>query len=166
MAEKNNVFKQDLKFKGFFNYSELYTFCFNWFKSNRYGLVEESYSEKVSSFGKEIQVKWAAKKKVSDYFKEDIKIEWHILGLSDAEVMVGDKKEKTNKGDLKIKIVADLIRDYEENWDKTPFYKFIRGIYDKYIIRNTNDLYEDRLNDVANAFYGDLKAFLNLEGTS
>lgn len=166
MAEKSNVFKQDLKFKGFFNYPELYSFCYGWFKTNRYTLIENSYTEKISSFGKEIQIKWTAKKKVSDYFREEVAIEWHILGLVDAEVMVGDRKEKTNKGDLKLKISADLVRDYEENWDKTPFYKFLRGVYDKYIIRNTMDLYEGRLGDAAGEFYDNLKSFLNLEGRS
>jgi hypothetical protein len=166
MAEKDNVFKQALKHKGFFNYTELYNFCFNWFKENRYKLFEDAYTEKLSSFGKEIVIKWTAKKKVSDYFKEEIKIDWHILGLNDAEIMVGEKKEKTNKGEVGMKIAADLVRDYEENWDKTPFYKFLRGIYDKYIIRNTKDLYEDRLTDATSDFYNDVKSFLNLEGKS
>lgn len=164
MAEKDQVFKQTVKFKGFFSYSDLYNFCYNWFKDNKYKLVENSYTEKLSGFGKEIAIDWGAKKKVSDYFKEEISIKWHILGMNDAEVMIGDKKEKTNKGDLKIVISADLVRDYEENWDKTPFYKALRGIYDKYIIRNTKDQYEGRLGDVANEFYEDLKAFLKLEG--
>jgi hypothetical protein len=163
MAEKDNVFKQEVKKKGFWNYTELYNFCYGWFKDERYKLFEDKYVEKLTSFGKEIVIEWTAKKKVSDYFKEEIKIKWHILGMNDAEVMVGDKKEKVNKGEVKIAISADLIRDYEENWDKTVFYKFIRGIYDKYIIRNTKDLYEDRLEDAARKFYDEAKAFLDLE---
>jgi hypothetical protein len=164
MAERDNVFKQALKQKGFFSYSDLYNFCYNWFKDHRYKLFEESYTEKLQSNGKEIVIEWSAKKKVSDYFKEEIKVKWHILGLTDAEVMIGDKKEKTNKGEIKIAVAADLIRDYEENWDKTAFYKFMRGIYDKYIIRNTKDLYEDRLGEAALNFFEDTKAFLNMEG--
>ncbi len=164
MAEKDNVFKQEVKKKGFWNYTELYNFCYNWFKDERYKLFEEKYVEKLTSFGKEIVIEWVAKKKVSDYFKEEIKIKWHILGMNDAEVMIGDKKEKTNKGEVKITVAADLIRDYEENWDKTVFNKFLRGIYDKYIIRNTKDLYEDRLEDTARKFYDDTKAFLEIEG--
>jgi hypothetical protein len=164
MAEKNNVFKQVLKHKGFFNYPDLYTFCYNWFKDHRYKLFEEAYTEKLQGDSKEIVIKWVAKRKVSDYFKEEIKVDWHILGMINAEVMVGDKKEKTNKGEAKISISADLVHDHEDNWSKTVFYKFLRGVYDKYIIRNTTDQYEDRLNSAASEFYEDLKAFLNLEG--
>lgn len=163
MAEKSNVFEQTLKQKGFFSYSDLYTFCYNWFKGKGYKVSENQYTEKIQSNGKEIAIEWKAAKKVSDYFKEEIKVNWHILGLSDAEVMIEDKKEKTNKGDLKLKISADLVRDYEENWEKSAFYKFLRGIYDKYIIRNTTDLYEGRLRDNASDFFEDVKAFLNIE---
>jgi hypothetical protein len=166
MGEKNNVFKQEVKFKGFFNYVDLYNFCFSWFKDKRYNLSEDKYHEKLSSFGKEILIKWTAKKKVSDYFKEEITVDWHILGMNDAEVMIEDRKEKTNKGEVKIKVSGDLIHDYEDNWSKTPFNKFLRGIYDKYIIRNTNDLYEDRLEESATEFFEELKAFLNVSAKS
>ena len=164
MAEKNSVFKQTIKNKGFFNYPELYNFCYNWFKDNKYKLSEDSYTEKIQGNGKEILIEWTAKRKVSDYFKEEISIKWHILGMNDAEVMVGDRKEKTNKGDLKMVIAASLVSDHEDNWSTTAFNKFIRGIYDKYIIKNTNDEYESRLQDAALEFFEDTKAFLNLEG--
>lgn len=166
MAEKSNVLKQSLKHKGFFNYSDLYNFCYNWFKDNQYALSEDVYTEKLSGFGKEILIEWTAAKKVSDYFKEKISIKWHILGMNDAEIAIGDKKEKTNKGEIGMKISADLISDYEDNWNKTPFYKFLRGIYDKYIIKNTADLNEDRLEDAATDFVNEIKSFLKLEGIS
>ncbi|MEM4605655.1 MAG: hypothetical protein QW103_01290 [Candidatus Pacearchaeota archaeon] len=164
MVEKNNVLDTSIKHKGFFNFTELYNFCYNWFKDNKYNLFEEEYTEKLQANGKEIVIRWSAKKKVSDYFKEVISLRWHILGLIETEVQVGDKKEKTNKGEVKLSIKADLEKDYEENWSKTPFYKFLRGTYEKYIIRNTIDLYEDRLQDKATEFCEDVKTFLNLSG--
>lgn len=164
MAEKNNVLESSIKHKGFFNFTELYNFCYNWFKDNKYHLSEDEYTEKLQANGKEIVIKWTAKKKVSDYFREVITAKWHILGLVDAEVEVNGKKEKTNKGEVKIKVSADLEKDYEENWTKTPFYKFLRGTYEKYIMRKTIDLYEDRLEEKAVEFCEDVKAFLNLAG--
>ncbi len=166
MAESDTIFDQSVKHKGFFNYTDLYNFCFNWFKDNGYKLFEKAYTEKLSSFGKEVVIEWNAKKKISDYFRLEIKAKWHILGMNDAEIMIEDRKEKTNKGEVKIAIKGELVRDYEENWDKTPFYKFLRGIYDKYIIRTTMDDYEDKVMDDATDFYNEIKAFLNLEGKS
>ncbi|MEM4330821.1 MAG: hypothetical protein QW273_02325 [Candidatus Pacearchaeota archaeon] len=163
MGEKNNVFDRTIKYKGFFNFRDLYNFCFNWLKNEKYNLSEDEYTEKIQPEGKEVVIKWTAKKKVSDYFREIIEIKWHILQLTDAEVIIEGKKVKTNKGDLKIKISADLEKDYEDAWSKTPFYKFLRATYEKYVIKNTTDLYEDRLKDNAVDFFEDVKAFLNLE---
>ncbi len=163
MSVKNTVFEQTLKHKGYFTYSDLYSYCYNWFKDNRYSVAEEEYVEKISN-GKEIQITWVAKKKVSDYLREIITIKWHILGLNDAEVEINGKKEKTNKGDIKMKVTAEMERDYESEWEKKPFWKSVRGIYDKYIIKTTVDDYEDRLAGKGQSYIEEVKAYLNLEG--
>ena len=164
MALKSKVFEQKLKHKGFFNFADFYGFCFDWLKDEGYHLSEKEYIEKVSSQGKEVIIKWEASKKVSDYFKNLIQVKIHILGLNDAEVEVEGKKEATNKGDMKIEISADLERDYEDKWEDNPFYKWLRGVYDKYIVRTTIDEYEDRLEDVVTEYSEQIKSFLRLEG--
>jgi len=163
MGEEKTVFEQNLKEKGFFNYSDLYNFCYNWFKNEGYNLQEDEYTEKISG-AKEVQIKWKAKKKVTDYYQYIIDVKWHILGMVEAEVEENGKKIKTNKGEVKLTVKAIVKRDYEETWDKHPFYKFLRGVYDKYIMRTTNDEYEDALTGKAESFVEDTKAFLNLEG--
>ncbi len=162
MVLKSKVYDQKIKKVGFWNYKEFYNFCFNWFKSEGYSLAEKEYTEKNPEFGKEIQLKWEASKKVTDYFKNVISIDWHILGLNSAEIERAGKKEKTNKGEVKISLKAELIKDYEENWEKKVFVKMMRGIYDNYIMRRTNDLYEDDLKDDAKEFISQAKAFLEL----
>jgi hypothetical protein len=84
--------------------------------------------------------------------------------MSEVEVEENGKKIKTNKGEVKIVTKAIVKRDYEETWDKSPFYKTLRGIYDKYIMRTTAEEYEDTLTAKAQSFVEDTKAFLNLEG--
>ena len=58
MAEKKEVYKQKIKQKGYWNYTDLYNFCFNWLKDEGYKLKEKEYVEKISSFGKEIILRW------------------------------------------------------------------------------------------------------------
>jgi hypothetical protein len=164
MGEEKGVLKQVVKHKGFFNYSELYNFCYNWFKNEGFLLVEKEYVEKLGSGGKEVTIKWSAFRKVTDYYQNFIDVNWHILGMSDAEVEENGKKVKTNKGEVKLTIDAKLKKDWEETWDKQPFYKFLRGIYDRYIMRTTEDEYEVRLIEKTEEFVEDTKAFLNLEG--
>ncbi|MDD2444803.1 MAG: hypothetical protein PHX15_01545 [Candidatus Nanoarchaeia archaeon] len=162
MSVSSNVAKQTIKKKGYWNYSELYGFCFNWLKDNGYGVKESEYVEKLSDFGKEIQLKWEGGRRVTDYFKFVIKVEWHILGMTDAVIERDGKQEKTNKGEIKLSISADLVKDYEDNWDKKPMVKFMRGIYDKYIIRTTIDNYEDVLKSDFKEYISQVKSFLEL----
>ena len=162
MSVSSNIAKQLLRRKGYWNYSELYGFCFSWLKDNGYGVKESEYVEKLSDFGKEIQLKWEGGRRVTDYFKFVIKVEWHILGMTDAVIERDGKQEKTNKGEIKLSISADLVKDYEDNWDKKPMVKFMRGIYDKYIIRTTIDNYGDVLKDDFKEYISQVKSFLEL----
>jgi hypothetical protein len=164
MGEEKSVMKESVKHKGNFNYADFYNYCYNWLKNEGYLLFEKEYTEKASSFGKEIVIKWEANRKITDYYMFTIEVKWHILGMNDTEVEENGKKIKTNKGEVKLEISAKLKKDYEETWDKDPFYKFLRGIYDRYIMRTTEDEYEDKLIDKTEKFIEDVKAFLNLEG--
>jgi len=164
MAEKKEVYKQKLKQKGYWNYADLYNFCFNWLKDEGYDLKENEYTEKLSSFGKELVIKWEAEKKITDYFKNVVEVEWHVLGMKDAEVEQDGKKVSTNKGEVKLTIRANLVRDYEERWEDKAIWKMMRGIYEKYVIRTTTKEYEDDLEDKAKEYLRDIKAFLQLDG--
>lgn len=164
MAQELEVLKEAVKHVGYFKYSELYAFCYNWLKDNGYDVKETEYTEKLSNDGKEVEIKWEAVKDVTDYFQNKIELKWHILRMQDAEVEIEGKKKKTNKGEVKLTFTISLVKDYEKRWEQNPFYKFLRGVYDKYIIRTTIDQYKDRLKDKADSFIEDTKAFIRLEG--
>ena len=166
MAEKKEVLKQVVKHIGFFHFRDLYNFCYEWIKDEGYMIAEDQYTEKLSADGKELIIVWTAKKKVSDYFMNIIILKWHILRMTDAEVEINGKKQKTNKGEVKITFTGELVRDYEKRWEDNPFYKFLRGFYDRYIIRTTMDKYEDQLEDKTKEYINQVKSFLVLEGKS
>jgi hypothetical protein len=160
MALKNDVYKQKVKNKGTWNYQDFYNFCFEWIKDNGYGIAEKEYTEKVGPNGKEIMLEWEGKKGVTDYFKNILKVKMRVLGLKDVEVEQEGKKINTNKGDLTFELTATLEKDPEDRWEKKPLWKFLRGIYEKYIIRTTVDQYEDRLKDDAKELISQVKSFL------
>lgn len=164
MAIKNTVFKESIKHKGYWNFSELYNFCFDFLKDEGFTVKETNYTEKISGAGKEIIIEWDSGKKVTDYFKNHIKVNWHILGMKDAEVEVDGKKETVNKGEVKITVEAMIEKDYEDKWENKPLWKFLRGVYESYIIRTTVEEYEDRLADVAAEYVAQIKSFLQLSG--
>jgi len=91
-------------------------------------------------------------------------LEWHILGMKDAEVEIDGKKVKTNKGEVEIVFKANIIKDYEKRWEDKPFWKFLRSVYEKYVIRETVDEYEDDLEDEVKEMISDIKGFLKIPG--
>ena len=162
MSQKKEVYTEKLKQTGHWKYTDVYNLAFNWLKDSSYNLKEDLYNEKLSANGKEIIIKWTAEKKVTDYFKYKISLDWHILGMKDAEVEINGKKVNTNKGEIEIKFKGEIIKDYEKRWEDKPAWKFLRGIYEKYIIRTTIDEYEGDLEDDVKDMVKDIKAFLNI----
>ena len=73
-------------------------------------------------------------------------------------------KLKMNKGYIEIKFSAILEKDYEHRWEDTAFIKFLRGVYDRYIIKGRIDSYEDKLMDEVDEVVVQTKSFLAIEG--
>jgi len=163
MAEKDTVYETKIKHSGIFNFRDLYGLLYDLLTDMGYFVVEEQYSEKVKAEGKEIEIKWKASRKITDYFKFEIKVGWRILRLVDVEINKGGKKVKANKGDLEIKFAGVLIRDYESKFEVTPFHKFLRAVYEKYIIPNRIEQMEDKIIDDVIGLVNQTKSYLTLE---
>lgn len=163
MSQKKQVYKQTFKTTGYWKYSEVYDMLYEWFLEHHYKVNEDSYNEKINSNGKEVTATWKASRKITDYFKYLIQADWHILGMKDVEVEVDGKKKKTNQGEVEIVFKAFLIKDYEKRWEDKPFWKFMRSIYEKYVIREAVEENEDEVEDDVREVIGELKAFLQLE---
>jgi hypothetical protein len=162
MSQKKEVYKEKFKQTGYWNYTDVYNLAFAWLKDHQYKLKEDLYNEKLSSNGKEVIILWTAERKITDYFKFQIKLDWHILGMKDAEVEIDGKKVKTNKGEVEIVFKGNIIKDYEKRWEDKPFYKFLRGVYEKFIIRETVEEFEDDLEDDVKDIIKDMKSFLRI----
>ncbi len=164
MSEKDKIFSGKIQHRGIFDFKEFYNFCYKWFTDEDYSLTEKAYKEKVTPKGKEIEIEWQAIRKISDYFRFVVKSKWRILGMTDVEVQENGKKIHMNKGQVGINVSAVLEKDYENRWEGTAFMKFLRGVYDRYIILGRIDAYEDKLFSEVDEFLGQAKSFLALEG--
>ena len=97
MAEKNTIIKEKLKFSGFLNFRDYYSFAHDWWSEEEFDIVEEKYEEKINGDKKDIEIVWDASVKLTDYFKANCKIKIRAIGLTDVEVEVDGKKKKMNK---------------------------------------------------------------------
>jgi hypothetical protein len=164
MAEKKLVFKEKLESVNLFTFNDFYSYCYAWFVEEGYKVNEEKYSEKVNGDKRDITFEWKAGKEINDYYKVESSIKFEISGLEDVEAEIDGKVKKTNKGKIKLDIKALLVIDHKNNWTSTPFLTFIRGIYDKFIIRERLNEYEENVVRSFRTFKEELKAYLDISG--
>src|SRR3989338_6057640 len=163
MSEKDILYKGKIKHNGVLNFKDFYSFLYEWITNEGYFINEKSYSEKVSGDSKDVEIKWEAKKKVSDYFRFVITMNWRILGMKKIAVKKEGKEISMDSGLIEISFSVILEKDYEERWENQPFWKFMRGIYDRYIIRTRIEEYGKKAILELNELINQCKDFLELE---
>jgi hypothetical protein len=166
MSEKEQIIKEKVENTGVFDFKGFYSFANSWLKNESYSVVEEKYGEKVSGNAKDIYFEWKASKGYSDYFKLEIGAKFIITGLTEVEIDADGKKSKSNKGYISIELKGTLIRDPESKWDSTPSWRFMRDLYNKYIIPKRIDDTRDKLVGDIKTFKEEMKSFLEISGRS
>lgn len=166
MVERDILIGTKVKHTGYYDFKETYRILFEWLLDKGYDMNEKSYKEVLQAGGaKEIEVEWEAVRKVSDYFRFYIWVKFHPMGMTTVEVDVDGVKQKMNKGQMDIEVKCVLLKDYEERWSTGPFLKFLRTFYDKYLIRERVEKYEEKLILEMDEFVGQAKSFLAMTGT-
>ena len=163
MSEKDTIFKSKIRHRGLFDFKDAYKFAFDLLVDENYDIFERKYTEKVKGDSKDAEIIWEAMKEVSDYFRFVIKIEWVIRGMKSIEVQRDGKKIKMDSGLMDIRFKADLIKDYESRWENHPLWKFLRGFYDRYIIRTRIEQYEEKLFGEITEYLSQFKALLAID---
>ncbi|MGA2130039.1 MAG: hypothetical protein ABSG05_00270 [Candidatus Pacearchaeota archaeon] len=165
MPEKDLIFSSKISYNGVFSFKDFYKFCYDWLEDETsFDIVEDKYSEKIEGPVKSIDVDWTGTKKYTDYFKFEGKVSFRVRALKEIEVTQGGAKVKTNQGSVEVSIKGTLIRDYEGRFETSGFKKFLRGIYEKWIIRSRVDEYKVKLSEDCDKFLNQAKAYLDLEG--
>lgn len=157
--EKDKICAGSTFFRGFFDFKQAYNFLYSWLSDYEFNVEENKYSEKITPEGKEIEIEWTAERDITDYFRFAIKIRWFITKMTTQDV--GGKS--LNKGDIEMTLTGYLVKDYDEKWESTAFSKFLRSIYDRYIIKGRIEHYENRISEEVDEALAQIKSFLALE---
>ncbi|MEK6934940.1 MAG: hypothetical protein AABW46_03610, partial [Nanoarchaeota archaeon] len=152
-----------VKDRAIFALEELYKALFRWFELHNYDFQEQEYRDDDMGGGrKHLELKWYAERKIDDYFKFVMEVNFLIVGLEDVEVEIEGVKHKSNKGDIEIRTRSYLLKDWQAKFEQTAMMKFLRDVYDKYIIRGRIEGYESDIYEETYKFLDEIKAFLNL----
>ena len=165
MAEKEKIFSSKVKYTGVVNFGDFYKFCYEWLRDETGLLLSENkYSEKIIGDGKNIEVEWNGFRNLTDYFRIECKITFRTIGLTNVEITEGTQKIKTNKGIVELTIEGNLLRDYDGKFEKNAFQKFLRGVYEKFVIAARVEQFEEKLIIDCDEFLGQAKAYMDLIG--
>ena len=165
MAEKETIFSSKVKYSGIFSFRDFYKFCYDWLtEETGVDISEDKYEEKIAGDSKNIVVKWTGERKLTDYFRFDIEVEFKISGLTNVEINQAGAKVNTNKGSVQIGVKGILVRDYEGKFETSAFNKFLRSIYEKWVISARIEEYESKIAGYCDEFLSQAKAYLDLEG--
>ena len=97
-----------LRYKGVFDFDGLYKMMHAWLISKRYEFHETKYKDKVSTpFGNEIEVEWTGEKKINEFVKQKIVIEFHLWDFAEVEVI------KAFSIDASTTDIDALVADYD-----------------------------------------------------
>lgn len=164
MSEKIDIFrKAKVKLSGIFDLRELYIHMHNWLTQEfRYDVKELKYDEKTRSGGKKYLINWRATREIDEYSQFVLHVDWDLRRIKEITVERGGEKVKMQQGKLKIVVTAQIETDYDGRWETSPFFKFLRGFYEKYIYKDTIERLRVQLWDEGWDFCNEIKSFLNL----
>lgn len=164
--EKDIIYSSNIRYAGIFDFREFYDFCYNWFMSEIEPSVfnEKTYSEKLTGNKKVIELEWEIDKKLTDYYKYQIKVKMKVTIDKRVEMNQDGRKIQANEGDIKVGVKGALIKDYEAQFEATAFQKVWRAIYEKWISESQTKQFEGKVLGDSEEFLNQAKAFLDLEG--
>ncbi|MEM3141526.1 MAG: hypothetical protein QXX55_01930, partial [Candidatus Pacearchaeota archaeon] len=154
-----------IKYNGIFSFKDFYKFCYEWINEEiGINVSETKYEEKIKGDTKDIVVEWEGEKEMTDYFRFDFKVRFEVSSLKNVEVSQNGLKISTNQGSIKISVKGVLARDYKGKFEMSAFKKFLRSVYEKWVIPSTISEYESKIVGACDEFLSQAKAYLDLEG--
>lgn len=140
-----------------FDMNELYKLGRSWFDKHRYDFYEKEYiSSQKEEDVKNASIKWEADRKVDDYVKFHIESRIKFKNLREVE----GKKKILSSGEVSVSTEAFLELDYDGDWDKGFMARFVRGVYDKFIISGKIEKDKAGLDKETLDFFNEVRTFL------
>ena len=141
-AKPLKIFMHRIELDGIYDMNHLYNQMKKWFAENNYIYTEKENTTYERDKGVELKLKMICERKVTDYFKFVIEVKFLVVEMQKVKV----KDKILDRGILSAFIKATLYIDYKNIWSKTKFSKFLRYIYNNYLIkRKINDVYQPAL---------------------
>ena len=161
--EETKVLPTKVKYTGFFDVRNMYSLMYDVFTGMGYAVVEDTYKSTLGGKGEDLELTWFCEKNVDNYTRFKIKIFVLGLGIEKVKVKEGDVEVSKNKGYIELNITASIVTDWESKWETHPLLKFFKGIYDKYIYKDTFIQWKGKIVEETNIFVNEIKSFFGMQ---
>ncbi len=153
-------------YDGVFDWDGLYHFIVKWFRNRHYFFEEEDYKYKVPTiFGVEEEFKWTGWRKVTEYYKYNIKLEMHTFDVRKIEIVEKGEKKTMYKGKFILEFWGDVETDYQKRFQDNPFGLQLKKFLDRFIFfKPMDNMWSDRLHYIIEKFEGQIKEYLDMTG--
>lgn len=163
MERRHTVHNREINYEGLFDFYELFKLVDGWFKDSGYDKREKENYERLTPTGKYVKIELRPWKKITDYVRLEIRLEFFIHDMVDKVVNIDGVKKKLKHGKVLVKINSYTFTDYEGRWEGRGWYYFVRTFFEKFVYRKQMDKFEEILVADTNEVIKEMTSFLNLE---
>jgi hypothetical protein len=163
MAEYNIlVMNREIEYSGLFDLGAFIKILDLWFKERGYMKRETKNYEEVYEDFRQVTIEMWPYRKVSDNIRFEMRLFMVFSKLKEAEIEKEGKKIRLLNGKAAIFMDGYMITDWENKWDRTPFYYFMRVMFDRYIHRDYISQSKAKFMEDISTVEDEMKSYLNM----
>ena len=158
MAEEQQVIKVSINKQSIFKFKDFYDFYYNLVTSLGFDIFEDTFFRK----GDNTAFEWTCTKDVDDYTKYKIWSKCKVLKAKTVKVKREGIPETMEKADVSVVAKGKIVTDWQNRWGANPLTKFLKGLFDKYLLKSTFDSRKKEIIGIVNLIENELKSFFDL----
>lgn len=141
LSPENYLF---VKYKGIFDFDQLYKNTVKWFKKRSFEFHEYQLKERDPVIG-ETEYFWNGWRNDTEYIRVWVDVYLRMWDQSPVEVVKDGVKKKLLRARIRVNLEAWMETDYEKKFDQSQFFRTIRNFYETVIAKKKLDIYGDKV---------------------
>ncbi len=159
---------------GMVSFEDLYMHVFHWFVKEGFTHwaddgkeIEDFYLHRIKPDGvQENLIWWRAKRVINPFITYACKMDWQNFGAKSTEILYKEKKIKTHKIGIVIRVWWWVQIDPENKWEKSFLGRLWHGKFPKwfykYILNTDMEYHQEKVRTIARRQENELKQFFEM----
>lgn len=162
MEKKTVVYDLRLSYTGPLSLEEFYSEVEDWIKEKGMQRDLKKKMEHITPKGKEIEWTIEAWKDVSQFARDVVRLRALFHNVKEIDIKRKGHNIRLNQVEALFIFDGFLEQDTEHRWEQTPWFFFLRAMFDKYIYKFWSERFFDDVYADTHDLQKRIKAFLSL----